>query len=59
GPGPADPALAGRWERLVQNPAREVLEQGYPVIRDLDRLGEIFRYQPMDRLAAGRLEAAG
>ncbi len=56
---PADPALAGRWERLVQNPAREVLEQGYPVIRDLDRLGEIFRYQPMDRLAAGRLEAAG
>lgn len=53
---PAEPGLAALWERLVRGPALRVLEHGYPVLRERGRLGEMFRYQPVDRLAAG-LEA--
>lgn len=41
-----------RWANLLGNSYRQAFEQCYPLLRRRDCLGELFRYQPLDLLAA-------
>lgn len=49
---PSDPRVADLWERLVRVPAETALNVYYPVLKQTDRLGEIFRYQDLPALVA-------
>jgi hypothetical protein len=55
---PAGPApLAQLWGQLVRGPCEEGLGKLYPALKESQRLGEVFRYQPLtdpvDRPARG------
>lgn len=54
-PEPSEPALAELWTEQVLRPCRDALQRFYPVMKERDRLGEIFRYQSLPDLV-GRLE---
>lgn len=45
---------AGRrlWRRLAGQPCRRAVDSYLPALRHADRLGEVFRYQDLDRLIA-------
>lgn len=47
-----DAASVERWERMVARPCREALRGVYPVLREHERLGEVFHYQDLPALAA-------
>lgn len=47
---PTDPAVAGLWERLVRRPCEEGLERVYPILKQRQRLGELFGYQDLGAL---------
>jgi hypothetical protein len=51
-PDARDAAAVERWERMVAQPCREALQQIYPVLREHERLGEVFHYQDLSALAA-------
>jgi hypothetical protein len=41
------------WERLVRAPAEKALKEYYPVLKQHNRLEEVFRYQDLDALVGG------
>jgi hypothetical protein len=43
-PGSANPQLVQLWHDLVQRPSTVALQEYYPVLKQHQRLGEIFRY---------------
>ena len=51
-PDARDSAAVERWERMVAQPCREALQQIHPVLREHERLGEVFHYQDLSALAA-------
>lgn len=51
-PAASNRRLVELWERLVRIPGRTALEVYYPVIRQHDRLGEIFEYQDLPAFVA-------
>ena len=53
---PSDPQVAELWDRLVCGPANEAVQRIYPVLKEHDRLGEVFHYQDLWALAE-RLES--
>ncbi|RMH22012.1 MAG: hypothetical protein D6696_04340 [Acidobacteria bacterium] len=50
---PANPRTAAWWAELVRRPCRLALEVIYPRLKRQGRLGELFRFHPLERLAAG------
>ena len=56
-PDSSDRVLTQLWYLQVQQPSERALHDYYPVLKRHDRLGEIFRYQPMPTLIS-RLEQA-
>jgi hypothetical protein len=44
---PSDRALVASWNNLVRGPCAEGLGRVYPVLKESQRLGEVFRYQPL------------
>jgi hypothetical protein len=61
-PDPPNPRLAELWDRLVRVPGETGLEIYYPVIKEHQRLGDIFEYRDLPafvaRLEQGTGEAA-
>jgi hypothetical protein len=55
---PQDAATRVLWDRMVKVPVETALRVVYPVLRQADRLGEIFEYQPLGALAQ-RLKESG
>jgi len=55
-PDPAQPGLVQLWNSQVSQPTREALHDYYPVLKEYDCLGEIFRYQSLPALVS-RLES--
>jgi len=51
-PTSADADLVARWDRMVHTPCQHATEHYFPLLRNRGRLGEIFRYQNLERLAA-------
>jgi hypothetical protein len=51
-PEPADPQLVQLWQSQVQQPCAVALQEYYPVLKQHQRLGEIFRYQSFPGLVA-------
>jgi hypothetical protein len=49
---PSDPRVADLWQRLVRTPAETALNEYYPVLKQGDRLGEIFQYNDLPALVA-------
>jgi hypothetical protein len=47
---PTDAELEERWDRLVHTPCRRAVERYLPLLKSRGRLGEIFRYQNLERL---------
>jgi len=62
-PSPPDPHLQELWDRLVRVPGETALEVYYPVIRQHQRLGDIFEYRDLAvfvaSLSQGAREAPG
>lgn len=50
---PRDPKLAALWERLIAQPCATALNEYYPVLKQRDALGEVFRFQNLGALVAG------
>ena len=50
-PETTDPDLAARWGRMVHTPCRQAIERYYPLLKRTGHLGDIFRYQNLERLA--------
>jgi hypothetical protein len=46
---PADSGLAAAWNNLVRWPCEQGLGQRYPVLKENQQLGEIFRYHPLKK----------
>jgi hypothetical protein len=55
---PVDAATRVLWDRMVKVPGETALQVFYPLLRQADRLGEIFQYQPLPALAR-RLKESG
>jgi hypothetical protein len=53
---PASPQVAALWDQLVRIPGETALTDYYPVLREKDRLGDIFCYRDLAAFVAG-LEA--
>jgi len=51
---PPGAEAAGLWGEVVANPCRRALEEWYPALKAADRLGEVFRYQPLPQLIQQR-----
>jgi hypothetical protein len=51
-PEPVDPQLMQLWQSQVQQPCELALHESYPVLKQHQRLGEIFRYQSLPALVA-------
>lgn len=51
-PAASNPRLAELWEQLVRVPAEKALREIYPVLKQHQRLEEVFRYQDLAALAA-------
>ncbi|HVR10040.1 MAG TPA: hypothetical protein VMW75_18490 [Thermoanaerobaculia bacterium] len=51
-PSPANPRLVRLWDQLVRIPGEAALHVYYPVIRDHDRLGDIFEYRDLPAFVA-------
>src|ERR1043165_1110904 len=51
-PEPSEPALAELWADQVLRPCRDALLRFYPVMKEHDCLGEIFRYQSLPSLVS-------
>jgi hypothetical protein len=51
-PSPLDPRLAELWDRLIRIPGETALEVYYPVIKQHQRLGDIFEYRDLSAFAA-------
>lgn len=49
--GPRDSRAAELWNGLVSRPSEEALERIHPALERRGRLGEVFRYQSLERLA--------
>jgi hypothetical protein len=47
---PYDSGLVERWKDQVGSPCQEALQQYYPVLKEHNRLDEMFRYQPLAEL---------
>ncbi|MEJ2081712.1 MAG: hypothetical protein P8Y94_05935 [Acidobacteriota bacterium] len=45
--------LVEQWKKLIRMPIDDGLDRVYPVLRDNQKLDEIFRCQPLDTLVAG------
>ena len=58
-PGQSDPRVTGLWDELVGRPAREAVYRVHPVLKERERLGEVFRYHPSLADLAARLEREG
>jgi hypothetical protein len=56
---PPGAAAAELWEEAVAGPCRRALDEYYPVLKATDRLGEVFRYQPLPQLIQQRRSGAG
>jgi hypothetical protein len=54
---PHDPQLAALWDRLIGQPCRAALDDYYPVLKQHNALGEVFRFQDLAALVA-RLKQA-
>jgi hypothetical protein len=52
---PPDPRVAELWNNFVARPADDAVHRIYPVLKKHNRLGEVFHYQDLWKLA-GRLE---
>src|SRR3990172_5054790 len=50
-PSPSDSRVADLWERLVREPAEKALTQIYPVLKQHQRIEEVFRYQDLTAMA--------
>jgi hypothetical protein len=48
---PSDPRVTDLWDTLVARPARDAVGRIHPVLRQHNRLGEVFRYQDLTELA--------
>jgi hypothetical protein len=55
---PQDAATRVLWDRMVRAPGEIALRVFYPILRQADRLGEMFRYQPLPVLIQ-RLKESG
>ncbi len=44
------------WDRVVRVPAQNALDRLFPILQRNKRLGEVFRYQDLEKLVSG-LEA--
>jgi len=53
---PASPQIAALWDQLVRIPGETALAAYYPVLREKDRLGDIFCYRDLAAFVTG-LEA--
>jgi hypothetical protein len=57
-PNPADQRVVKLWNDLVGRPANDAVQRTYPVLREHQRLGEVFHYQNLlelaERLQMGR-----
>jgi hypothetical protein len=51
-PEPIDPQLMQLWQSQVQQPCERALHEYYPMLKQRQRLGEIFRYQSLPALVA-------
>ena len=51
-PDSANPQLVQLWHDLVQRPITVALQEYYPVLKQHQRLGEIFRYHSLPVLVA-------
>jgi hypothetical protein len=51
-PSPPDPRLAELWDRLVRVPGETALAVYYPVIKQHQRLGDIFEYRDLPAFVA-------
>lgn len=49
---PAEPAVARRWDLLVRRPGEDAIHRFHPVLKERGLLGEVFRYQDLEELAA-------
>jgi len=56
-PDAKDPQAREMWNRYIFAPAQAGLQNYYPVLKQHDSLGEVFRYQDLARLA-GQLQRA-
>ena len=54
---PQDAATRVLWDRMVKIPVETALRVDYPVLRQADRLGEIFQFQHLTRLALSLKES--
>ena len=54
---PQDAATRVLWDRMVKIPVETALRVDYPVLRQADRLGEIFPFQHLTRLALSLKES--
>jgi len=46
----SDKTAAERWERMVRHPCLEALEYVYPVLKEHQRLDEVFQYRDLSEL---------
>lgn len=49
---PREPQTAALWERLIAQPCAIALNDYYPVLKEHDALGEVFRFQDLAALVA-------
>lgn len=54
-PASDEPRFSELWEKLVKRPALDSLNRIYPILKQHESLGELFRYQPLNKLVE-RLE---
>ena len=58
-PSPPDPRLAELWDRLIRVPGETALAVYYPVIKEHQRLGDIFEYRDLPAFVARLQEKVG
>ncbi|MEA2604560.1 MAG: hypothetical protein QOF89_5552 [Acidobacteriota bacterium] len=58
-PSPGNPRLAEMWDRLVRIPAEAALQVYYPVIKEHNRLGDIFEYRDLPAFVASLQGGSG
>jgi hypothetical protein len=49
-PDPSDPRRVELWDREVKGPCQQALREYYPVLKEHNRLEEVFRYQSLPQL---------
>lgn len=52
-PDPSDPRMAELWDGLVRRPARDAVLRYHPVLKEHERLEEVFHYRDLAELVAG------